>query len=133
MDFAPDSTTRLFAWQDVELEDHHVVPLGSAASLKASATALRSKGDDFILNSPLNRTLISRAANRAIGSKSPSQYWAELSKHQPASHLLPTAKELYDFDLDDFGKPGINKFLEERFSRIKDKLDVELLNLLQGS
>lgn len=133
MDFAPDSTTRLFAWQDVELEDHHVIPLGSAASLKASATALRAKGDDFILNSPLNRTLISRSANRAIGSKTPGQYWAELAKHQPASHLLPTAKELYDFDLDDFGKPGVNKFLEERFSRIKDKLDVELLNLLQGS
>lgn len=129
MDFDPDEPKRLFPWQDVELEDHHVVPLASAITLRESASELRTKGDGFILNSPLNRTLISRHANREIGAKTPAQYWAQLRAHQPTSHLLPGVGSLPDLLPGGQWEAGVKAFLEQRYGLIRDSLLSELTSL----
>src|SRR5690606_26199688 len=112
--------------------DHHIVPLASAATLTSSASQLRQRGEEHILNSPLNRTFISRKANRAINSKSPRQYWGELSVNKPGSHLLPHSKSAYNFDLSDDGDK-VREFLKDRFERIKEALDEELFNLFSSA
>jgi len=131
-DFDPEDSSKLFAWQDVELEDHHIVPLAQASTLRASAAQLRSMGDDFILNSPLNRTLISKHANRAIGSKSPAQYWSELTADKPASHLLPGTSAVYNIAPGDKWEAQVRSFLEERFQRLHEKLQEELAILMSS-
>jgi hypothetical protein len=128
-DFQVTDAQRLFAWRDVELEDHHIVPLATAATLRESASELRSKGDDYILNSPLNRTLISKQANREIGAKAPAQYWAELKAHQPASHLLPGVGAVYDLQPGNEWEEKVKQFLEQRYQRIRDQLLSELDSL----
>jgi hypothetical protein len=130
-DFRTPVPARLFAWDDIELEDHHIIPLASAATLRESASELRAKGDEYILNSPLNRTLISRQANREIGAKSPLQYWGELRAFQPASHFLPGVGVAYDIFSDGNREEKVKNFLEQRYRRIGDQLLSELSALSQ--
>lgn len=124
-DFELDTSSRLYAWQGVPLEDHHIIPLATAATLRQSASDLRSMGDSTILNSPLNRTLISKEANRAIGAKTPGQYLKDLGAHQPFSHLVPGIA--VDIKPGDDNKVG--DFLEQRFQRIQEAVRAELESL----
>lgn len=77
-----------FAKGDLLLEDHHIVPLGTATTITESSKKIR--GDRaHILNSPLNRTLISRESNQKIRSRRPEEYFEAIKEPALYSHLLP--------------------------------------------
>lgn len=128
-DFRISDPQRLYAWQDIELEDHHIIPLATATTLRESASELRARGDDHILNSPLNRTFISRQANRDIGPKSPTQYWADLKVSQPASHLLPGSISTISALGGEGWEDKVRQLLDDRFQRIRERLFQELDSL----
>lgn len=103
-----------------ELEDHHIRPLGGAASLNESAKKLR-KDKTNILNSVLNRTLITRQANRDLGSLSPARYKEDIKWERFVSHCIPE-----DF-LDE--SSNAETCVERRYTTIRDTLIAELTKL----
>ena len=92
-DFLPLHEVRLNTWdiankkyfeykgkpQPLEIQDHHIYPLGSATTIGESSRTIRSD-KKHILNSPLNRTYISSLANKLIRDKSPEEYLKYISK-----------------------------------------------------
>lgn len=123
---ADGSPQRLAAWGDEALEDHHVIPLQTASTMQLSASLLRQQSD-HLLNSPLNRTYISKTANRAIGPKSPSQYLTDVSDGMLSSHFMPSDLRAYkttggeDLSL-------ARDLLKKRFEALRMKLEGELDN-----
>ena len=77
---------RIKVWID-DIEDHHLIPLGSVATVGESTKAIRrgEKEEHRILNSPLNRAYILKESNRAIAAKSLSQYMSGVPKSVKAS------------------------------------------------
>jgi len=68
--------SKLCVWQD-ELQDHHLIPLGSATSVGQSSREIRkSKADDLskVLNSPLNRAYVLTSTNNAVSDMPIGQY-----------------------------------------------------------
>ena len=105
-----DNIPRLSAWQFVSGETivsnegkeyplkpevHHVCPLAGATRLGQSSSTIR-KDNTSVLNSPILKTVISKAANRIISDKSESEYFDFLSSLVTKNHLLP--------DINEFGK-----------------------------
>ncbi len=77
-----DNTTtpeflNVFCSSSKELEMHHVIPLGTAADIKTSASQLRADPTNC-LNSPLNMLYISKNANRIISDESLANYTKNL-------------------------------------------------------
>lgn len=117
-DFLPSEedsnyTPRLTAWGADDLEDHHIVPLANAKTINESTRTLRKgkEGIGPLLNSPLNRTYVSRSANRRIGSLPIVQYIKDVSDIAQADHMMSI--------------PAMGK---DEFS---DSLEVALKNRLQ--
>lgn len=118
--------TRLQPWGTTALEDHHIVPLATAATLRESAGELRHKREPHVLNSPMNRTLISREANRRIGGLPPSQYLRELEMASLADHFLPV--DITNYDLVSIGGDGAGSrpLLQSRFAQFQSAIMSEL-------
>ena len=111
----------------LNLQDHHIIPLDSAKSIKESETELR-KDKGNLLNSPLNRTFITETANKAIGGKNIQDYTEYISKFCLAQHFIP------DIKINDKRK-NPNKYNEEilkkRFNLLRGGVKKELIELLQ--
>ena len=75
--------------EDMDVELHHIIPLGDANNIKQSAKNIR-KDKKNILNSPMNKTYISKFSNRKISDLSPSKYFEFIDDYQLVSHLIPT-------------------------------------------
>lgn len=73
---------------DLSLEDHHIYPLGAATNLGESSKELRTD-KSHILNSPLNRTLISSTANSLLSDMAPSDYYDQIDKSALKEHIAP--------------------------------------------
>ena len=101
---------RLF--NNIELEDHHIIPLHSASNIKESAEKLR-KDKTNILNSPLNRLYISKESNRAIGSKSLQQYKEFIKDDVKAAYFISDleSNDTYEIKLE----KRYYKLIEEHF------------------
>ncbi|PSU20076.1 hypothetical protein [Photobacterium kishitanii] len=63
------------------LNDHHIIPLGSVTGLDQKTEKIR-QDPNHILNSPLNRVLISGNANDAISSMDPARYFEDIPPEQ---------------------------------------------------
>lgn len=128
-DFADGVGKRLTAWQaadtdeDLRLEDHHVIPLFTAKSLGQSTTELR-KDSGHVLNSPLNRTYISREMNKKIGQMDPRNYLQQIDPVALAQHHFA---DLTGFVTTPDG--GWRPTLVDRFHRINSQLRSELATL----
>ena len=111
----------------LNLQDHHIIPLDSAKSIKESEKELR-KDKGNLLNSPLNRTFITETANKAIGGKNIQDYTEYISKFCLAQHFIP------DIKINDKRK-NPNKYNEEilkkRFNLLRGGVKKELIELLQ--
>ena len=126
-DFTQD-VYKLQAWKiarDGEaIQDHHIIPLGSAKTLGESSKALRNnKGN--LLNSPLNRTFITQRANNQISSLSIDKYLPLLNQAVQYSHCLGISS-IAKIDSD----AGFQKqFMQQRYADILKTLKNELERL----
>jgi len=114
--------------QALTVEDHHIVPLANASTLKESAKDLRKK--PHLLNSCLNRTYISKYSNRKISNFTPEKYFNETTGISLIEHCLPA-----NFHTEYVRKPNedeivyYNRILDQRYNRIYEKV-VQLLDRL---
>ncbi len=115
------------------LHDHHIIPVDIAKKLGENSEAVRSN-ITHILNSPLNRLLISAEANLKIGSLDPARYFALLgenglnSKEILRSNAIP--ESFVEVNTDKCSEADILPIIEERFELLSTKLKTHLLRLL---
>lgn len=117
-DFRADDAIEFHA-----LDDHHIFPRAFLASVKDVEGNSKYKNPD--INTVLNRTLISQAANRRISRMKPSEYLAKLvpperKQEIMATHLIDEAA-LAAMERDDY-----EGFLKARERRIMAVLQMYL-------
>ncbi len=142
LDFLPGVNLRLNPWDiasqkicslngaDFELgiHDHHIIPLGSATSLGQSAQELR-KQKEHILNSPLNRTYISKKANDLISSRSPQDYLSYMKQLSIWGHAIPSPLSQLNKNPGESTDEYYERVLTKRFEEIQKMLLQELAAL----
>ncbi|WP_336784694.1 DUF262 domain-containing protein [Paenibacillus sp. MMO-177] len=105
----------------LELHDHHIIPLGDASNIEESTKKIRSDRR-HLLNSPLNRTFISSVSNLKIRDKSPDRYLQYIKESSRWGHCLP---EDQTFNISN----NYEEFLEHRYSELKKQIKMELEKL----
>ena len=123
---------KLKSWEvynsNSSLQDHHIIPLGSVTKLGESSKKIRSS-KNHILNSPLNRALISNSANNEIRAMNINRYMPVLNNSVEYSQLIP--RELpTEEDLNSENGESYNRFLRSRFLMIETALKRELMTFL---
>lgn len=113
-----------FALNETRPHDHHICPLMTAASLFQSAQDLRNK--DNVLNSSLNRTYISEAANSRIRNLMPAIYLTEVSEIATWGHFVPneflTINQLST-------EENYRNVLAKRYDRLREEIITEIDSL----
>lgn len=108
-----------------DLEDHHLIPLGTGTKYGELSSKIRNDRN-HILNSILNRVLISKEANRQIRDMSFDRYMNEVQDMSRIGQMInKNLKKRPDEELDYYYK----RILEERYNTIKDRLLTELHQL----
>ena len=108
-----------------DLEDHHLIPLGTGTKYGELSSKIRNDRN-HILNSILNRVLISKEANRQIRDMSFDRYMNEVQDMSRIGQIInKNLKKRQDEELDYYYK----RVLEERYNTIKDRLLTELHQL----
>ncbi|MFM7270346.1 MAG: DUF262 domain-containing protein [Actinomycetes bacterium] len=117
----------LRAWVD-DLEDHHLVPLGSATKIGQSTREIRRAKDGIgkILNSPLNRAFISAEANGRISSMEVSRYMDEVPEACRINRMLPDKQDLKGLAAEDQAREVMSK----RLKLFREALIIEFDHLL---
>jgi hypothetical protein len=111
------------------LHDHHIIPTDLYKSLGEKSSEIR-KDPSKIVNSPLNRVLISAKSNWAISSLDPSRYFKELGDKENFEAILSSQlinKKFSNVDTGDLSKEVIQGALEERFDALKLQVKQKLL------
>lgn len=100
-----------------DLQDHHLIPLGTATTVGQSTKAIRKGKDKLaeLLNSPLNRVYQSSATNQAIGAKSISQYMKDLPMAVRSSLYLPVDDGQFLQAPEEAFQKHVQTLLETRF------------------
>ena len=124
----------LQAWRaEQELEDHHIIPLSTATTLEQSARELRGKKQrPHPLNSPLNRTFITRKSNRKIAGMQVDKYLESVAAQPQLNHCLPDQEGFFRMETDESEDDYYRRFLRRRLELVRTKLDEELLQLRHG-
>ncbi|MGL6101513.1 MAG: GmrSD restriction endonuclease domain-containing protein [Fusobacteriaceae bacterium] len=108
-----------------ELEDHHLIPLGTGTKYGDLSSKIRND-KNHILNSVLNRALISKEANRKIRDMGFEKYMKEVQEMSRIGQMIN--KNLQQKPAEEFDN-YYKRVLEERFYIIKDSLIKELHQL----
>lgn len=113
----------------VRLEDHHIIPLAISKEIGLNTDEIRK--DPFcILNSPLNRVLISEKSNRAINSLDPATYFDSMKYADSvlSSNIVNSSfRDARLVSISDIS--SFESILEERFILLKSDVEKRLLNL----
>ncbi len=135
-DFTPDPV-RLAAWhcsgEDRDdgpvliVENHHILPLGTIPEL-GKTTKEMEENKKKIADSPLNRTYVSKKANRSIAAKSPAEYFSQLDTGVIEDHFIPENLETF-LPTGDEESDSYQDMFTARFKKIKAALDAELEEL----
>jgi hypothetical protein len=115
--------------EELLIEDHHICPLAEKTTIGESTSALRSNAQEK-LNSPLNRTYISKYSNRIIGAFSPNKYFELVSDASKFGHCIPMPIEEKFKQIQ--GEPNETfylRILKERYETLKLKLQEEMISL----
>ncbi len=116
-----------------ELQDHHLIPLGTATTIGQSTKAIRQGKDGVavLLNSPLNRVYQTSATNQAIGARSIAQYMKDLPMSVKSSLYLTVDDEKFlqaqDKEFQDF----VRGIMEVRYESLRAAIVNRLTNLKQ--
>jgi len=111
------------------LHDHHIIPTDLYKSLGEKSSEIR-KNPSQIVNSPLNRVLISAKSNWAINSLDPSRYFKELGDKKNYTAILSSQlinQRFANVDTGSLKKEVIQEALEERFDALKLQVTQKLL------
>lgn len=124
-----------FKYKDKEelmvLEDHHICPLYEKKLISQTTTAEIRKDKKEILNSPINRTLITKISNREIGSMSPKDYFKFISDSSKFNHCIPSPIEsVYEKGNSETVDDYYYRVCERRFEELSSKLKQEVLDLV---
>lgn len=109
------------------LNDHHIIPLGSVKTLGQKTEDIR-QDPNHILNSPLNRVLISGAANSVISSMDPSRYFEDIPQNKIVMKSLLIG-DLFSSISTSSTEHEIENALSERFDMLDGSVKERLLNL----
>ena len=124
----------LFEYKGVKetlvLEDHHICPLNSKKKIGESTTAAIRSDKKEILNSPVNRTYISKTSNREISVFTPKEYFEFISESAKHNHCIPSIKSVYVQDSKETDDDYFNRVCKLRFEEIKREINSELLKLI---
>ncbi|MEL4881398.1 MULTISPECIES: DUF262 domain-containing protein [Shewanella] len=109
------------------LNDHHIIPLGAVKGLGQKTEDIR-QDPNHILNSPLNRVLISGQANNVISSMDPSRYFVDIPQNKIVMRSLLIGDS---FSCISTGSSveEIEAALSERFDELVDSVRSRLLSL----
>jgi hypothetical protein len=113
------------------LHDHHIIPTDLYKSLGERSSDIR-KDQSQIVNSPLNRVLISAESNWAISSLDPARYFSELGDITSNQAILSSqliSEEFLNVGTGDLDKEVIQEALEKRYDALKAKLTHKLLSI----
>ncbi len=111
---------------DLSPEEHHIIPLTSATKVKESTKKIR-KSKDHILNSPLNKTLITRTANNYLSSLTPNEYFNRLDELNIWDHYIP--KNAFRKQENENDYEYYERALQARFEEIRKNVKEELDDL----
>lgn len=106
----------------VELEDHHLIPLGTGTKYGELSSKIRND-KNHILNSVLNRTLISKEANRKIRDMGFEKYMQDVQDISRIGQMIN--KDLLQKENEQQDE-YYRRVLQNRFNTIKDTLLREL-------
>lgn len=113
----------------LEIQDHHICPLGGAAKIGQSSKEIRDK-KDFILNSPLNRTYITNISNNIISDKNESEYFKYVGQLSIYGHCIPSPIEAnYSKKDNEPDEKYYERVVESRYNEILRDMQQELNNL----
>ncbi|MDX8335217.1 DUF262 domain-containing protein [Candidatus Cetobacterium colombiensis] len=108
-----------------ELEEHHLIPLGTETKYGELSSKIRND-KTHILNSILNRTLISKEANRKIRDMGFDRYMSDVQDMSRIGQMINrNLDKKHNENLDEYYR----RVLEERYNTIKDTLLRELHQL----
>lgn len=132
-DFLEESSKeRLKAWDFKLLEDHHICPLLGKKTMKETSTKSIRDNKKEILNSPLNRTLISKDANRKIGIFSPDEYFKHVSESSKFNHFINGPIEtVYVKKAGESADTFYDRVCDDRYESLSNGIKKELLSLLE--
>ena len=114
---------------DLKLQDHHIIPLGSATRIGESSKSIR-KEKTHPLNSPLNRTYISATANGMISDDAPDKYYQDVFPVALAYHMAPKITAEDRARLSENKEEAYVAILRLRFAAIKNALLKRLSDLV---
>ncbi|EIT7126860.1 DUF262 domain-containing protein [Vibrio parahaemolyticus] len=109
------------------LNDHHIIPLGSVKGLGQKTEDIR-QDPNHILNSPLNRVLISGAANNVISSMDPSRYFSDIPQNNIVMNSLLIGDSFKHISTGS-SIEDIEAALSDRFDVLEEALKTRLLSL----
>jgi hypothetical protein len=110
---------------DLNVSDHHIFPLGCATRIGESSKKLRAE-KKHPLNSPMNRTYISKTANLLISDETPSTYLPQIMGIAKDFHFVT------EHQVAEFSSPTVVFFrglLKERFTKFSSAVKTEIENL----
>jgi hypothetical protein len=113
-----------------EVEDHHLIPLGSVANVGQSTREIRRGATELhrVLNSPLNRAYVLKATNRELAAKAIDKYMESVPGSVQASlHFSgdPFQRTQGEAELD-----WVRRVLENRFDNIRTAFTNRMTNLI---
>lgn len=121
-----DDTIDINAFEKLNLEKHHVIPLGSFSKSKKvnSGNEKLRKDGKFFLNSPMNFIYITEGENLEISDDDLVKYQQRIS--------APETRETLGFsgELDAATEEKCRQILEQRFDKIEGKIHNRITMLL---
>jgi hypothetical protein len=109
------------------LNDHHIIPLGSTTGLGQKTEDIR-QDPNHLLNSPLNRVLISGVANGVISSMDPSRYFEDIPQNTIVMKSLLIGESFSRVSTGST-EQDIAQALSERFDALEQSVKERLLSL----
>jgi hypothetical protein len=109
------------------LNDHHIIPLGMVTGLGQKTEEIR-KDPTHLLNSPLNRVLISSKANLAISSMDPARYFGDIYKNTIVLDSLLIGQKFRMISTIS-KEADIADSLDERFDLLEKSVKTRLMKL----
>ena len=127
---------KLIAWElrsrseKIILEDHHIIPIASAKNIGDSAKKIRKEKKATLINSPLNRVLISEKANRDIGGMLFETYSKKLNEAAARTQFIPNRRNT-DVSSIAQDEEELESFLRDRFDLVQREIKNHLDRLIR--
>lgn len=127
-DLLPNKEERLESVKSsLELEEHHVIPLGNSTKLGELSNKVRTDKKN-ILNSVLNKVLISKESNRMIGNKTFEKYMTEIKESSRISQFISGNIQQ---NKNERSEDYYERLLKDRYKRITEEVIKHLNKLLE--